>query len=186
MKPSPSKLAASGRAAAPSQPPDAAVDYRLARASTLRAWRSGQLGRHEVCDAQRELQRNAEFCGQPAGRSCPVCDMADLEAERVGERARSVRARPWPERPVSAANKRGNDTATTQQALTGSGSPLVEVTYVFGPRLPKHGRCITTRAEMQRLQRRASVSTGYVVEVCTVCGWNHLVRRFTLGGKRSA
>ena len=140
MKPSPSKLAASGRAAAPSQPPDAAVDYRLARAATLRAWRSGQLGRHEVCDAQRELQRNAEFCGQPAGRSCPVCDSGGL----------------------------------------------VEVTYVFGPRLPKHGRCITTRAEMQRLQRRASVSTGYVVEVCTVCGWNHLVRRFTLGGKRSA
>ena len=87
---------------------------------------------------------------------------------------------------MSAANKSGNDTATTQQALTGSGSPLVEVTYVFGPRLPKHGRCITTRAEMQRLQHRASVSTGYVVEVCTVCGWNHLVRRFTLGGKRSA
>ncbi|MYB04640.1 MAG: hypothetical protein F4011_12510 [Acidimicrobiaceae bacterium] len=66
-----------------------------------------------------------------------------------------------------------------------SGS-LVEVTYVFGSRLPKHGRCVTTRAEIQRLQHRVSVSTGYVVEVCTVCGWNHLVRRFTLGGRRSA
>ena len=140
MKPSPSKLATAGRAAAPGQPVAAAVDYRLARAATLRAWRSGQLGRHEVCDAQRELQRNAEFCGQPTGRSCPVCDSEGL----------------------------------------------VEVTYVFGSRLPKHGRCITTRAEMQRLQHRVSVSTGYVVEVCTVCGWNHLVRRFTLGGRRSA
>lgn len=140
MKPSPSKLATAGRAAAPGQPVAAAVDYRLARAATLRDWRSGKLGRHEVCDAQRELQRNAEFCGQPTGRSCPVCD------------------------------------------TTG----LVEVTYVFGSRLPKHGRCITTRAEMQRLQHRVSVSTGYVVEVCTICGWNHLVRRFTLGGRRSA
>lgn len=140
MKPSPSKLATAGRADAPGQPVAAAVDYRLARAATLRAWRSGQLGRHEVCDAQRELQRNAEFCGQPTGRSCPVCDTEGL----------------------------------------------VEVTYVFGSRLPKHGRCVTTRAEMQRLQRRVSVSTGYVVEVCTVCGWNHLVRRFTLGGRRSA
>lgn len=140
MKPSPSKLATAGRAAAPGQPVAAAVDYRLARAATLRAWRSGQLGRHEVCDAQRELQRNAEFCGQPTGRSCPVCDTEGL----------------------------------------------VEVTYVFGSRLPKHGRCITTRAEMQRLQHRVSVSTGYVVEVCTICGWNHLVRRFTLGGRRSA
>lgn len=140
MKPSPSKLATAGRAAAPGQPVAAAVDYRLARAATLRAWRSGQLGRHEVCDAQRELQRNAEFCGQPTDRSCPVCDTEGL----------------------------------------------VEVTYVFGSRLPKHGRCITTRAEMQRLQHRVSVSTGYVVEVCTICGWNHLVRRFTLGGRRSA
>ena len=26
------------------------------------------------------------------------------------------RARPWPERPVSAANKSGNDTAATRQA----------------------------------------------------------------------
>ena len=191
MKPSPSKLATAGRAAAPGQPAAAAVDYRLARAATLRDWRSGKIGRYEVCDAQRELQRNAEFCGQPTGRSCPVCDTEGLvseglEAERVGERARPVRARPWPERPVSAANKSGNDTAATRQALTDSGPLLVEVTYVFGSRLPKHGRCITTRAEMQRLQHRASVSTGYVVEVCTICGWNHLVRRFTLGGRRSA
>lgn len=118
----------------------AAVDYRLARAATLRAWKSGQLARHEVCDAQRELHRNAEFCGQPTGRKCPVCKAAGL----------------------------------------------VEVTYVFGSRLPKHGRCVTTGAEMRRLQHRISVSTGYVVEVCTDCGWNHLVRRYTLGGKRSA
>ena len=140
MKPSSSKLATTGRAAAAGQPVAAAVDYRLARAATLRSLRSGQLGRHEVCDAQRELQRNAEFCGQPTDRSCPICDTEGL----------------------------------------------VEVTYVFGSRLPKHGRCITTQAEMQRLKQRVSVSTGYVVEVCIACGWNHLVRRFTLGGRRSA
>ncbi len=186
MKPIPSKLPTAGRTAAPGQPAAAAVDYRLARAATLRAWRSGQIGRHEVCDAQRELQRNAEFCGQPTGRSCPVCDTAGLEAERVGGREQPARARPWPERPVSGANESGSDTASTRQALTDSRSGLVEVTYVFGSRLPKHGRCVTTRAEMQRLQHRISVSTGYVVEVCTACGWNHLVRRFTLGGKRSA
>ena len=118
----------------------AVVDYSLARAATLRAWRAGELGRNDVCDAQRELQRNAEFCGQKTGRRCPVC----------------------------------------------SESELVEVTYAFGSRLPKHGRCITTRAEMERLRQRVSVSTGYVVEVCTDCGWNHLVRRLALGGRRSA
>lgn len=116
--------------------PAAPVDYRLAREATLQAWRSGQLRRHEVCDAQRELRRNAEFCGRPAHRPCPVCEEADL----------------------------------------------VEVTYVFGSRLPKHGRCVTTTAEMQRLERRKLPATGYEVEVCTGCGWNHLICRRELGG----
>ena len=140
MKPSPFPLATAESSVTPAGPVAETVDYRLTRAATLRAWRSGQLGRHEVCDAQRELHRNAEFCGQPTGRDCPVCSAAGL----------------------------------------------VEVTYVFGSRPPKHGRCVTTSAEMRRLQHRASLSTGYVVEVCTDCGWNHLVRRYTLGGKRSA
>ncbi len=118
----------------------AVVDYTLARAATLRAWRAGELARYEVCDARRELQRNAQFCGSPTGRRCPVCDETEL----------------------------------------------VEVIYVFGARLPKHGRCVTTRAEMKRLRNRISVATGYVVEVCTSCGWNHLVRRLALGGRRSA
>ncbi len=141
VKPNPFSLAADGDSAGSADGSGGAtVDYRLARAATLKAWKAGELGRHEVCDAQRELQRNAEFCGQPTGCRCPVCATEDL----------------------------------------------VEVTYVFGSRLPKHGRCVTTRAEMQRLQHRVSVSTGYVVEVCTACGWNHLVRRYTLGGRRSA
>ncbi len=126
-------------AGAPGSDGLAPVDYSLARAATLRAWQAGQLGRHEVCDAQRELQRNAQWCGQPAGRRCPVCEVAEL----------------------------------------------VEVTYAFGARLPKHGRCITTRAELERLSKRVNVVTGYVVEVCTACGWNHLVRRIALGGRRS-
>ena len=140
MKPSPSRLPAAAPRAERAASIPAAVDYRLARAATLRSWKKGQIGRDEVCDAQRELRRNAEFCGQPTGRVCPVCD-------REG---------------------------------------VVEVTYVFGSRLPKHGRCITTRAEIQRLQQRVNPVTGYVVEVCTGCAWNHLVRQFTLGGRRSA
>lgn len=140
MKSDSTSAAAAQSARAPEAPRAAAVDYRLTRAATLRALRAGQLGRREVCDAQRELQRNAEFCGQPTQRRCPVCEAAEV----------------------------------------------VEVTYAFGSRLPKHGRCVTTTAEMQRLQLRRLPATGYVVEVCTACGWNHLVRRFSLGGRRSA
>lgn len=130
----PSIIGANAAVANGSEP--AEVDYRLAREATLQAWRSGELALHEVCDAQRELRRNAEFCGSPIAKPCPIC----------------------------AAEK------------------LVEVTYAFGSRLPKSGRCVTTSKELTRLRQRVTMSTGYVVEVCTVCGWNHLLRRFALGG----
>jgi hypothetical protein len=53
---------------------------------------------------------------------------------------------------------------------------LVHVTYVFGSRLPAHGRCVTSKAELARLRQRKAQSTAYTVEVCAACGWNHLVR----------
>lgn len=114
----------------------AGIDYRLAREATLTAWRNGDLSTEQVCDAQRELRRNAEFCGNDLATPCPVCEQANL----------------------------------------------VEVTYVFGPRLPKHGRCVTSDKEMARLAARKSTSQGYVVEVCTSCGWNHLIRSRSFGG----
>ena len=57
------------------------------------------------------------------------------------------------------------------------------VTYVFGPRLPAHGRCISTKGELQRLNERKTQLSAYVIEVCPDCGWNHLVRIAPLGGK---
>lgn len=59
---------------------------------------------------------------------------------------------------------------------------LVLVTYVFGPRLPASGRCLSTPAELSKLARRKGDFTGYVVEVCTTCWWNHLMRSFPVGG----
>ena len=58
--------------------------------------------------------------------------------------------------------------------------PLRHVTYVFGPRLPSGGRCITSPAELARLSKRKSPYNAYVVEVCIDCGWNHLVRSYLL------
>lgn len=115
---------------------DAGIDYRLMRETALQAWRDGRVGIAELCDAQPELRRNAEFCGQPLQLPCPIC---------------------------------GTDR-------------LVEVTYVFGPRLPGHGRCVTSDKEMSRLNARKYASRGYVVEVCTDCGWNHLIGSRSIGG----
>jgi len=115
---------------------DAGIDYRLMREMALSAWRDGKVSVSELCDAQPELRRNAEFCGRPLESPCPVCET----------------------------------------------DGLVEVTYVFGPRLPGHGRCVTSDKEMTRLNARKQPSVGYVVEVCTDCGWNHLMRSRSVGG----
>jgi hypothetical protein len=61
---------------------------------------------------------------------------------------------------------------------------LVHVTYVFGPRLPPSGKCISEPGEMAALDRRADQLTAYVVEVCRSCSWHHLVRTVPIGGRR--
>ena len=63
---------------------------------------------------------------------------------------------------------------------------VVLVSYVFGPRLPAHGRCITTKAELKSLAKRSGEFACYVVEVCPSCSWNHLARTFLLNPARSA
>jgi hypothetical protein len=58
---------------------------------------------------------------------------------------------------------------------------LVEVTFVFGSRLPSGGRCVTTKAELTRYWRRKEPVVCYVVEVCPTCRWNHLSRMYPAG-----
>jgi Family of unknown function (DUF5318) len=60
---------------------------------------------------------------------------------------------------------------------------VVLVTYVFGPRLPPYGRCVTTRREFLKLDRRPEQSAAYVVEVCPSCSWNHLAQVLPVGGR---
>lgn len=62
---------------------------------------------------------------------------------------------------------------------------LVLVSYVFGARLPAHGRCITSKDELAKLAKRKDELACYVVEVCPECSWNHLARTFPLGGRAS-
>jgi hypothetical protein len=57
---------------------------------------------------------------------------------------------------------------------------LVLVSFVFGNRLPAHGRCIGSREELAKLASRPGELVCYVVEVCPDCSWNHLVRTFAL------
>lgn len=61
---------------------------------------------------------------------------------------------------------------------------VVLVSYVFGPRLPAFGRCITSRKELQQIAKRSGNFSCYVVEVCPECRWNHLARTFLLAPAR--
>lgn len=64
--------------------------------------------------------------------------------------------------------------------------PLVEVSYVFGDRMPAHGRCITAKAELVKIGRQIGSYACYVVEVCPSCRWNHLAKMFQLGRKNAS
>jgi hypothetical protein len=76
--------------------------------------------------------------------------------------------------------------ATTQPCPICEDADVVLVTYVFGPRLPAHGRCITSKAELKAFAKRSGDFACYVVEVCPECAWNHLARTFVLNPARSA
>ena len=57
---------------------------------------------------------------------------------------------------------------------------LVTVSYVFGPRLPSHGRCVNSKKDLDRIRKRMGSFTCYEVEVCTSCSWNYLTRAYPL------
>jgi hypothetical protein len=57
------------------------------------------------------------------------------------------------------------------------------VTYVFGPRLPAHGRCVSTAKELAMLNRRRDELSAYVVEACVACHWHHLRKVLPVGGR---
>ena len=58
------------------------------------------------------------------------------------------------------------------------------ITYVFGSRLPSHGRCVSTAKELAALNGRSDDLTAYVVEACVECRWHHLLRVIPVGGKK--
>jgi hypothetical protein len=80
---------------------------------------------------------------------------------------------------------RGVGTPTRLECPICEADKLVLVTYVFGPRLPPHGRCISTPGELGALNRKREALTAYVVEVCKTCSWHHLLRTMPIGGRSS-
>ena len=57
------------------------------------------------------------------------------------------------------------------------------VTYVFGHGLPKHGKVVLDRKDIEKLQRTAHDYAAYVVEACVECRWHHLLRVLPIQGR---
>lgn len=100
-----------------------------------------------------------------------------LSELRRGRLARSEVCDAHPEL-LRAARNIGEQ--TDQRCPVCEEADVVLVSYVFGPRMPPEGRCVTTKAEMTKLRRGAAELACYVVEVCPQCSWNHLARVFVV------
>ena len=105
-----------------------------------------------------------------------------LSELRRGRLARSEVCDAHPEL-LRAARNIGE--ATDQRCPVCEEAKVVLVSYVFGPRLPAFGRCITSRRELHGIAKRSGEFSCYVVEVCPACAWNHLARTFLLNPART-
>jgi hypothetical protein len=79
---------------------------------------------------------------------------------------------------LRAAREVGDETSITCPVCEDAKVRLVS--YVFGPRLPAFGRCITSSRELKSIAKKPGEFSCYVVEVCPDCSWNHLARTFLL------
>lgn len=82
---------------------------------------------------------------------------------------------------IRAAQNVGTQTSMPCPICETEGLRLV--TYVFGPGLPAHGRCVSTAREMATLNRRPHDLSAYIVEACIECRWHHLLRVLPVGGR---
>lgn len=79
----------------------------------------------------------------------------------------------------------GAGSPTTENCPICEDGLLVHVAYAFGSRLAPGGQSFVGARELDRVLRRTSPVTCYVVEVCPACGWNHLVRTYVAARRRA-
>jgi len=62
---------------------------------------------------------------------------------------------------------------------------LVRLNYVFGDQLGQYSGRIKSRPELEDMENEFGEFKVCVVEVCTDCGWNHMIESYVLGdGKK--
>lgn len=58
---------------------------------------------------------------------------------------------------------------------------LANLNYIFGEQLGQFSGRIKSTEELEEMQDEFGEFKVVVVEVCTECGWNHMILAFTLG-----
>lgn len=58
---------------------------------------------------------------------------------------------------------------------------LANLNYTFGEQLGQYSGRIKSTAELEEMQNEVGEFKVVVVEVCTDCGWNHMIKAYTLG-----
>jgi hypothetical protein len=101
--------------------------------------------------------------------------LADVRAGRVGLAA-VCDADPYLQR---AARYHGEETPRSCPLCREE--RLMQVSWVFGESLGAASGSARKPGELDELAARLADFTVHVVEVCTTCGWNHLVLSYVLG-----
>jgi hypothetical protein len=119
---------------------------------------------------------------RPAGSRPGEVDFRLARASKLASfrTGRASRAEVCDAQPELLRNARACSRRTRRTCPICDHRHLVEVTYVFGPRLPRSGRCITSPGELTTLAARAGRYEAWEVEVCAECGWNHVIRTYPL------
>jgi hypothetical protein len=79
---------------------------------------------------------------------------------------------------IRAAKHHGE---TTERPCPLCAKPLVHVTYVFGDELGPYSGRIKNSPDLPLMAYEYGHFRVYVVEVCQICGWNHLTLSYVLG-----
>jgi hypothetical protein len=58
---------------------------------------------------------------------------------------------------------------------------LVNLSYTFGEQLGQYSGRIKSPAELEEMENEFGEFRVCVVEVCTECGWNHMITSYLLG-----
>jgi len=157
------------------------VNHHDAAASTATEGRAGYPSPDELRGRAMSFRPDAVRGAQPAGPGAidyRLIRRSIMSEYRKGRLAQHEVCDAHPEL-LRAAVHAGRP--AQEQCPICEEADLVLVTYAFGPRLPAHGRCITTQTELAKLARGVAELACYVVEVCPECRWNPRARTYLLG-----